>query len=96
MVVSEMTGEIPLTARQGGFFPSMDIQYDKPFRDYNSMVELLQNRGLTVQDRTYAIQALGNYSYYSLINKSKNSLLTIPGTDSYIPGDFMDRLSRIV
>lgn len=70
----------------------MNIIFDKPFKDYSSMVALLQSRGLIIQDPDFAIQMMSNLSYYNLINKSKNSFLTCSGTDNYLPGTTFEQL----
>lgn len=56
------------------------------------MIDLLRSRGLTISDTDFATRAISNFSYYDLINKSKNSFLTCPGTDNYFPGITFDHI----
>lgn len=59
------------------------------------MIDLLESRGLVIGDRDFAESVLRNFSYYNLVNKSKNSFLVIPGSDSYLPGTTFEELYTI-
>ena len=43
-------------------------QYDKPFKDYNELIDLLEKRNVEILDKNFAINCLQQFSYYSLIN----------------------------
>ena len=43
-------------------------QYDKPFKTYEQLLELLESRNFIIDDKTFAIDVLKNISYYTLIN----------------------------
>ncbi|TPR40449.1 Abi family protein [Apilactobacillus micheneri] len=60
---------------------------DKPFKDYYEQIEILKDRNLIMDDLSFAVHALSEYSYYSLINgvgevylKSKNLNVFKDGT----------------
>ncbi len=73
---------------EGGFFSAMDKpnQFDKPFKTYDEMIDILISRKLIINDREYAKQLLSTYSYYSLINGFKGTLLQQNDSDDFIPG----------
>lgn len=73
----------------------MSTSYDKPFRDYASMLQLMASRNLVINDPVFAADTLRNLSYYNLVNKSKLPGLVIPGTDMYIPGTTFEQLYAI-
>lgn len=56
------------------------------------MLQILEKRHITIPNRTFAIRALENFSYYGLINGYKNTFLQIAGTDDFIPGTTFDEL----
>jgi abortive infection bacteriophage resistance protein len=60
--------------------------YDKPFKDYNELIEIMKQRHIEIDDNEFAIHALQNFSYYGIVNGYKNTFLQIPGTDNFIPG----------
>lgn len=41
---------------------------DKPFMTYDELINLMKSRGIQVDNYTFAIEALQNHSYYTLIN----------------------------
>lgn len=69
-----------------------NITYDKPFLTYDQMVDLLEKRKIQIDDRAFAISALQNFSYYSLVNGYKDTFLQLPGTDNFIPGTKFEEL----
>lgn len=70
----------------------MSNKYDKPFLRYEEMIELLRSRNITIENEDFAVKALSNMSYYTLVNGYKNSVLSIPGTDMFIPGTTFEEL----
>ena len=52
--------------RRAFFF--MPDQFDKPFMTYDELIKLLSSRGIQVNNYDFAITALQNHSYYTLIN----------------------------
>lgn len=66
--------------------------FDKPFVTYEQMIQILEDRHITIEDKNLAIRALENFSYYGLVNGYKNTFLQIPGSDNFIPGTTFDQL----
>lgn len=66
--------------------------YDKPFKTYTEMIDILQSRNIVISDKNFAEMALSNFSYYSLINGYKNTFLQMPGTDKFIEGTKFEEL----
>lgn len=62
------------------------ITYDKPFKTYDELIELLVSRNIIINNRDFVIHAFSNFSYYSIVNGYKNTFLTLPGTDNFING----------
>lgn len=62
------------------------MEYDKPFKTYEELIEIMQSRHIIVDDKEFAIHALQNFSYYGIINGYKNTFLQIPGTNDFIKG----------
>lgn len=72
----------------------MNRSYDKPFIDYDGMINLMQSSNIDIDNREFAIQSLREYSYYTLVNGYKDTFLAIPGTDCFRPGtNFSDILT---
>lgn len=63
-----------------------EITFDKPFLTYDEMIALMISRDLIIEDKTFAVKALNNFSYYHIINGFKSAFLTLPNTDKYVPG----------
>ena len=47
---------------------SQTITYDKPFKTYEELLDLLKSRKFIIDDEDFAINTLKNVSYYTLIN----------------------------
>lgn len=72
----------------------MNRNYDKPFIDYDGMINLMQSSNIDINNREFAIQSLKEYSYYTLVNGYKDTFLAIPGTDCFRSGtNFSDILT---
>lgn len=69
-----------------------ELTYDKPFKTYEELIEIMESRHIEIQNKNFAIQALQNFSYYGIVNGYKNSFLQIPGTDNFIPGTKFEEL----
>jgi abortive infection bacteriophage resistance protein len=67
-------------------FSLPESTYDKPFKTFDEMIEILESRNITVSDKEFTAQALSNYSYYSIVNGYKNTFLTKSGTDEFVYG----------
>lgn len=50
------------------------------------MIKILETRNITVSDKEFAVQALSNFSYYSIVNGYKNTFLNKPNTDEFVSG----------
>ena len=66
--------------------------YDKPFKTYAQMIEIMRKRHIVIEDTVFAKMALENFSYYSLVNGYKNTFLQIPKTDDFIGGTRFEEL----
>ena len=58
-----------------------EMHFDKPFKTYEEMMEILKSRNVIITDPEFAREALQNFSYYGLVNGYKNTFLLQPGTD---------------
>ena len=65
-------------------FSLIENTYDKPFKTYNEMIEILESRNITVLNKEFAVQALSNFSYYSIVNGYKNTFLNKPNSKTCI------------
>lgn len=50
----------------------MSIDWDKPFKTYDELIDLMETRNIIIRDRGYVKQCLSDISYYSLINGYKD------------------------
>ena len=48
----------------------------KEFKTYNEQLAILENRGLIINDKNYALQALKEYGYFNIINRYKTPFIT--------------------
>lgn len=69
--------------------------FEKPFINYEAMIDLMQSSNIDVGDREAAVSALQEFSYYVLINGYKDTFLAIPGTDCFVPGTKFDDILTI-
>ena len=69
--------------------------YDKPFKTYAQMIEIMRKRHIVIEDTVFAKMALENFSYYSLVNGYKNTFLQIPKTDDFIGRTRYDELNTL-
>lgn len=68
------------------------MTFDKPFLTYDQLIALMRSRNIIISDEDFAKKALSNMSYYTLVNGYKSSVLSVPGTDSFIPGTRFEEL----
>ena len=66
--------------------------YDKPFKNYEEMIQIMESRNIIVEDKEFALSALQNFSYYGLINGYKNTFLQTPGSDLFQKGTRFEEL----
>ena len=71
------------------------MEYDKPFKTYDELIELMISRNIIVSDRSFAKRALSNMSYYTLVNGYKNTFLSVDGSDVFVPGTQFEELYTI-
>lgn len=71
------------------------MEYDKPFKTYDELIELMISRNIIVSDRSFAKRALSNMSYYTLVNGYKNTFLSVDGSDAFVPGTQFEELYTI-
>ena len=71
------------------------MEYDKPFKTYDELIELMVSRNILVSDRSFAKRALSNMSYYTLVNGYKNTFLSVDGSDVFVPGTKFEELYTI-
>lgn len=88
MVVVETTSKNPsYRYAEGGIFSFMETPtYDKPFKSYEELIEIMESRHIIIDDKEFALHALQNFSYYGIVNGYKNTFLQVPGTDDFIEG----------
>lgn len=75
MVPPDGTGKKPPFHSKRGFFPFMKtdfIEYDKPFKTYDEMIELLESRNVHFLNKEDAKREFSNNSYYSIVNGYKD------------------------
>lgn len=70
----------------------MAASFDKPFLDYDDLINLMISRGILVFNRSFAKEALSSLSYYTLVNGYKDTFLSIGGTDHFIDGTTFEEL----
>lgn len=70
----------------------MAATFDKPFLDYEDMINLMISRGIIVFNRSFAKEALSSLSYYTLVNGYKDTFLSVDGTDHFIDGTTFEEL----
>lgn len=93
MVVVEMTSKTPsYRYSEGGSFSFFMETYDKPFKTYEELIEIMRSRHIEVNNKEFAILAMQNFSYYGIVNGYKNTFLQVPGTDCFIPGTQFEEL----
>jgi abortive infection bacteriophage resistance protein len=63
-----------------------NIQYDKPFKTHDELIAIMESRNIVVQDHDFARRILNSISYYTLINGYKDTFLSVPGTNDFMPG----------
>ena len=51
------------------------MEYDKPFKTYDELIDIMISRNIEVSNRSFAKNALSNMSYYTLVNGYKNTYL---------------------
>lgn len=76
---------------EGGLLLSID-NLDKPFKTYSQMLDILENRNITIEDRTLAEQILQNHTYYSLVNGYKNNFIVDKESEIYADGTKFESL----
>lgn len=66
--------------------------YDKPFKTYEELIEIMRSRHIEINDKDFALLAMQNFSYYGIVNGYKNTFLQVPGSDNFIPGTQFEEL----
>ena len=91
MVVSETTGERPsaIYGTEGVFLMT---NYDKPFLTYKQMIEKMKSRNVIIEDEDFAVKALKNCSYYTLMNGYKETFCSSPAVDNFYVGTQLEEL----
>lgn len=69
-----------------------NIIYDKPFKTYDELIEIMESRNIEIPDYNFARKVLGSLSYYTIINGYKNTFLSIQGTDNFVDGTNFNEL----
>lgn len=66
------------------------ITYDKPFKTYDELIDLLKKRNVIITDEEFAKKCLSDISYYHLINRYKD-LYPINQNDEFeVPVPFLE------
>lgn len=68
------------------------LPYDKPFKTFDEQLEILNDRGLDINDVEFAKIVLQDISYYTVVNGYKNFLIPNRSSDIFIPGTSFDML----
>ncbi len=68
------------------------MQYDKPFKTYDELIDLMESRNIEIKDRDFTRMVLSSLSYYTIINGYKNTFLAIPGSDHFVKGTTFENL----
>lgn len=71
------------------------MQYDKPFKTYEELIEIMESRNIIISDHNFAKRILSDISYYTLINGYKNTFLSLDGSDTFVPGTNLEELYTI-
>lgn len=71
------------------------MKYDKPFKTYDELIELMISRNIEISDRQFAKKVLSNISYYTLVNGYKNTFLSANGDNMFTPGTRFEELYTI-
>lgn len=71
------------------------MKYDKPFKTYDELIELMVSRNIDISDKSFAKRALSNISYYTLVNGYKNTFLSTDEGDKFVPGTRFEELYTI-
>lgn len=66
--------------------------FDKPFKDFPGLIELLKSRGLNIRNEETAINLLKIYGYYPVINGFKKSFQTDFNEEKYQPNVQIEQL----
>lgn len=69
-----------------------DTTYDKPFKDYDEMIKIMEDRNIIISDKAFARRVLNSLSYYTIINGYKNTFLSVKGTDNFVDGTDFNNL----
>ncbi len=66
--------------------------YDKPFKNYEEMIKIMESRNIIIENKSFALSALQNFSYYGLINGYKNTFLQKTESDLFQKGTRFEEL----
>lgn len=66
--------------------------YDKPFKNYEELIKIMESRNIVINDKDFAVHALENFSYYGIVNGYKNTFLQESCSDNFIPGTKFEEL----
>lgn len=69
-----------------------EIIFNKPFKTYFEMIDIMRERNIAVSDEAFAEMVLENYSYYSIVNGYKNTFLQLNDSEKFIPGTKFEEL----
>lgn len=62
------------------------ITYDKPFKSYDELIEIMKSRNIRIDDYEFTKKTLSSLSYYTIINGYKNTFLQKKGSDNFVEG----------
>ena len=68
------------------------MNYDKPYKQPNELIVLLESRNVTIPDYDRAISTLNSLSYYTIVNGSKSIFPKTETEDIYPDGTTFDDL----
>lgn len=70
-------------------------EFDKPYKNYDELIEILVHRGLKIENEEYAKFLLQTVGYYPLINGFKKPFLIEDNPEKFEPGTTLEDLYNL-
>lgn len=99
MVGVELTAEVPYLYWIRDFLriyvKEEIMQCDKPFKTYDELIELMENRNIIIENKQDTIRKLQNHSYYKIVNGFKNTFLKDEENEQFLDGTTFNDLYNL-